>query len=212
MNIQSQHPSLAPFLSSAGAKQLLPNHIAADPLWPSPFILICKKPLWTSHLLPVPSKIWQMSQNLCVCLRPVCENLALSNPWNCETWTNIPVPKQHKWNNKKMNVRQSHRQTLQTKLKKKSLSHQIFRFKQKFYCALASLVQKHEEDTWYLDSSPCFYPADDANSDDTEYLSPHLRRLYPYTWHFDMGTPPIMGDTNHFIRDALYVHLISCNF
>ena len=103
----------------------------------------------------------------------------------------------------KMNVRQSHQQTLQTK-QKKSLSHQIFRFKQKFYCALASLVQKHEEDTWYLDSSPCFYPADDANSDDTEYLSPHLRRLYPYTWHFDMGTPPIMGDTNHFIRDALY--------
>ena len=120
MNIQSQHPSLAPFLSPSGAKQLLPNHIAADPLWPSPFILICQKPLWTSHLLPVTSKIWQMSQNLCVCLRPVCENHALSNPWNCETWTNIPVPKQHKWNDKKMNVQQRHLQTLQTKLKKRA--------------------------------------------------------------------------------------------
>ena len=150
MNIQSQHPSLAPFLSSTSAKQLLPNHIAADPLWPSPFILICQKPLWTSLLLLVPSEIWQMSKHLCLCLTPVCENHALSNPWNCETWTNIPVSKQHNWNNKKMNVQQSHLQTLQTKLKNKSLSHQIFKFKQKFYCAFCPWCRSMRRtlDTW----------------------------------------------------------------
>ena len=129
----------------------------------------------------------------------------MHDPWNCETWTNIPVPKQHKWNDKKMNVQQRHLQTLQTKLKKRA---SVTRYLGLNKSSIVPSVLGAE--AWgghlILEQLPLFLSCWRCKFCWHWIPEPLLRRLYPNTWRFDLGTQQTanMGDTNHFSRAALY--------